>query len=285
MPVTGLLVALLAASPLPQPTLKISSAAFSIPFELSDGHIFVSAYVNGRGPYRFGFDTGASGVGRADNRLVEALKLPPAGTASVSDSIKATTVARVAIKSLRIGSLEWRDVDIPARDYNPNVKSGGVPMYGIIAREFFADQLVTIDYPSRTIRFERGSLRSGGKGVVAYEGGLVIPVCFVAGCVEGRIDTGSSRGIVIPKDLVGRIAASGPVPIGQGLRTNGVANLYEMTLKEPVRIGDIAAVGEKVLYADPSDDKVVVGTKFLEDYVLTIDQRNKLLRIEMPGGR
>ena len=40
--------------------------------------------------------------------------------------------------------------------------------------------------------------------------------------------------------------------------------------------------GVKVVYADPSDGAINVGSDFLKDYVLTIDQRHRLLRISKP---
>jgi len=76
-----------------------------------------------------------------------------------------------------------------------------------------------------------------------------------------------------------------PEFVGQGLRTNSVAKLYQMTLREPVRIGDISAVGQQIYYTDPSDSVVVIGSDFLKDYVLTIDQQRKLLRILRPQYR
>jgi predicted aspartyl protease len=284
-PLASLLLAAMVIAPGPAPSEIKPSESFSVPFELSNGHIFVSAFVNGQGPYRFGFDTGASGVGRADNRLVALLALPSAGETANSDGISTMTTSVVALASLKLGSIEKRNIEVPARDYNPNLKSGGMPMMGIISREFFADRLVTIDYPSRTITFRDASLRSGEAGVVSYSGSFVIPICFAAGCFDAKVDTGSSRSIVIPKELVAKVAASEPVEIGQGMRTNGAVTLYEMTLREPVRVGAVTAVGQEVLYTDPSDSVAVIGSDFLKDYVLTIDQRHHLLRIEMPQKR
>src|SRR5690349_25175925 len=90
----------------------------SVPFELSKGHIFVSAFVNGRGPYRFGLDTGASGMGRVDDRLTAELSLPAAGEAETSDSVKVATAKVVRAASIRLGTLAKRDAELLSRDYN-----------------------------------------------------------------------------------------------------------------------------------------------------------------------
>ena len=268
----------------PHPALE-KGPQFSIPFEVDHGHIFVSAFVNGAGPYRFGFDTGASGLGRVDRRLTSSLSLPAIGEAVTSDGVRTATAETVQVKDLRLGKLERRDIALISRDYNKGRPSDAQPIMGIIARDFFADELVTIDYPRRTITFSDAKLDSKKRDAVAYGTGFTISVCFASGCYPAKVDTGSSRGIVVPMDLVGKIAATPPVLIGQGLRTNGVSNLYEMQLNEPVRIAGLTVSPRKILYADPSDDVINVGTDFLKDYILTIDQRSHLLRISAPSRR
>jgi hypothetical protein len=264
---------------------RTPSESFSIPFELDKGRIFVGAFVNGRGPYRFGFDTGASGTGRADVRLTAALSLRKVDQTATSDGIQAATADVVTAPSLRLGDLEQRGVKLLSRDYNKGRKADEQPLMGIIARDFFADWLVTLDYPARTISFTRGELRPNEPGVLSYGASFTIPVCFSVGCYPGKVDTGSSRGLVIPKNLAAKLPASAPVAIGQGMRTNSVATLYEMSLREPVRVGAVTAAAQKVLYADPSDTTIVIGSEFLKDYVLTIDQRHRLLRISEPRRR
>lgn len=254
---------------------------FSVPFELDHGHIFISVSVNGKGPYRFGFDTGASGIGRVDASLTSELQLPAVGTAETSDGIRTASAQEVAVQDLRLGMLDRRNVTVLSRDYNGGRKAGMKPIQGIIARDFFADVLVTINYPARTITFSEGSL-ADTPGAISYGASLSIPVCFSQRCYPAKIDTGSSRSIVIPKDLATKVAATAPVAIGQGARTNSVSQLFEMQLLEPVRVGNLTATKQTVLFAVPSDDSINVGSDFLKDYVLTLDQRHHLLRIARP---
>jgi predicted aspartyl protease len=280
----GMAIALSAAAPQAGSPDVAREETFSVPFELDGGHIFVDAYVNGTGPFRFAFDTGASGTGRADSSLAAALSLPKVNQTENSDGIKVETADVVSVGSLRLGGLEKHNVELLSRDYNKGRKPGLQPIMGIIARDFFADRLITIDYPAHTMRFSNGTLRPSDPGVTAYSGSFVIPVCFAAGCYPGKVDTGSSRSLVVPKELIPKLSASQPVPIGQGLRTNSVATLYEMMLHEPVHVAGVTATNQKVLYAEPSDSVIVIGSEFLKDYVLTIDQQHHLLRISMPGN-
>lgn len=254
-------------------------AGSSIPFELQNGRIYVSAFVNGKGPYRFGFDTGASGMGRADTRLTTQLSLPKAGEAANSDGVRAVSSDVVSVGSLRIGNVEKRGVELLSRDYNKKLKVGAEPMMGIIGRDFMADRMVVIDYPARIIRFSSGRLKSGGAGVVPYGPSLSVPVCFKAGCFPGAVDTGSNRGIVVPKELAAKLALDKPVIVGQAARMNSVVTLHEATLQEPVRIAGVTAPHQKIIYTEPSIDKINIGSDFLKDYLVTIDQVHGLLRI------
>ncbi len=283
-----MLGSIVAALALPQPIASHSVAPpparpFSIPFELYKGHIFISAWVNGRGPYRFGFDTGASGIGRADAALTAELGLPGAGTVANSDGVTSTQSDLVAVRSLRVGDIERTGIALPSRDYNKGRKPGEQPMMGIIGRDFFGDRVVTVDYPARTITFGGKALRRGGRGVVAYGDGFAIPLCFASGCYPGKVDTGSSRGLVIPKDVVARISAGAPTLVGQAARTNGAATLYAVPLREPVGMGKASFAVATALYAEPSTDAINVGSDFLKDYVLTIDPQRHLLRIGAPA--
>jgi hypothetical protein len=259
-----------------------SLKAFSVPFELYKGHIYVHAFVNGQGPYRFVFDTGASGIGRADTRLVKELSLRVTGQEQNSDGINVAPITMVAADSVRLGGLEKRDVILASRDYNVNRKPSEAPVMGIIGRDFFTERLLTIDYPARKIILSRGSLSARQRGVVAYKPSFSIPVCFKAGCFEGEVDSGSNRSLIIPKALVGLVEASAPVRIGSGTSANTSFELYEMQLAQPVRISGVTATNQKILYSEPSDDTINIGSDFLKDYVLTIDQRHRLLRISKP---
>lgn len=280
--IAGLAIACSVAAAPASSNVSTPDKPFSIPFELDHGHIFISAFVNGNGPYRFGFDTGASGMGRVDSRLTSALSLQPAGTASTSDGVNTAAADLVSVETLRVGGLEKRGLKLLSRDYNKGRKADARSIMGIIGRDFFAGQLVRIDYTTSTIGFSRGELDPKSDGVVPYGPSFRISVCFKSGCYPAKVDTGSSRGIVIPKAMVGKVSAGAPVLIGQGIRTNGVSSLYEMDLKEPVRVAGVTAAVPKVLYADPSDDTINVGSDFLKGYVLTIDQRHQLLKISKP---
>jgi hypothetical protein len=273
----------LAFIPLSTPGVARSSELRAVPFELRGGHIFVQAYVNGTGPFLFGFDTGASGIGRADVRLATQLALPKVGEEQNSDGIKTVTTDVVSVERLRLGPVEKRNVRLLSRNYNGSHTSPPF-LLGIIGRDFFADRLLTIDYPNRTLTFSRGRLSSQGQNVVRYRPGFRIPVCIGTKCLDGTLDTGSSSSLVLPKEAALANAIGPAKHVGSGRRMNSVAELYEVQLSLPIKVGGVIASGARVLYADRSEDTANVGSDFLKDYVVTIDQRHHLLRISRPAS-
>ena len=56
-----------------------------------------------------------------------------------------------------------------------------------------------------------------------------------------------------------------------------------MRVEQNIRISGVTAVNEQVIYSVPATDAINIGSDFLKDYVLTIDQRHQLLRISKPN--
>jgi hypothetical protein len=247
-----------------------ASAVMRAPFEVVDGRIYVQARVNGAGPYRFMFDTGASGMGRADVRLVSELSIPIVGTSTNSDGVNTTTIDVVRLQSLSLGDMTRADVEVLSRDYSRDGES--VEFSGIIGREFFADGLLIIDYPARTLLFTRAALSAGDAGVLSYEDGFRIPIRIGDETVEGSLDTGSNLTMHVPRSVYDRIDADPLAPAGEGRRANTVFQLYRTRLHGPVRIGALTVSDVPAMVSD-----------FLKDYVLAFDQRSRLVALCPPA--
>jgi hypothetical protein len=147
-----------------------------VPMTLVDGRVYVDASVNGRGPFRFAVDTGASGIGRVDARLVTLLGLTRGHPAVTSDAVKTRVVDTIHLDALALGKVVRQDVDLITRDYRAHL-SRDAGFDGILGREFFADGLLVIDYAGRELSFSRtlGLSRSDGHAM-AYERAFRIPI-------------------------------------------------------------------------------------------------------------
>lgn len=192
----------------PAPCALVDSARkgaeLSVPFRTVDGRIYVEARVDGEGPFTFAVDTGASGMGRADAGLVARLGLLVHGTGEASDGVASATVDTVKLASLDIGGFVRRDLEVITRDYASRM-APEARFDGIVGREYFADGLLVIDYPSHRLTFTRGAgLARGMDGVLGYERAFRVPVGIGGVTAEGNLDTGANVAFVLPKPLFER---------------------------------------------------------------------------------
>ncbi len=252
-----------------------------VPFELVDGRIYVEARANGQGPFRFAVDTGASGLARADAKLVSMLQLPVQGKAANSDGVKVADADTVRFDTLQLGGLGRNGVEAITRDYRSRSRPEGA-FDGILAREFFADGLLVIDYPARRLTFSRTkSIASGDRNALAYQRAFRIPVSIGALQAEGNLDTGANVAIVLPKALYDRLDAGPLQAAGQGQLANGAVETWRATMRGPLRIGAITLSNVEARVSERYPE-LLVGAHALQQAVLMIDQRSRRIAVCPP---
>lgn len=255
-----------------------SGPAMRVPFELVDGRIYVQAKVNGRGPYRFAVDTGASGMGRADASLVEALGLPLSGHALNSDGVRTVSAATTRLDSLDLGGLVRRDLEVITRDY-----ATGTPVeqrfQGIVGRGFFEDGLLVIDYPNRILAYSTvARIAPDARNSVGYERAFRIPVSIGGVRTTGHLDTGANVTLVLPGSLYEGIDASALQQAAKGTLGNGTIDTRRARVTGPVQIGGIRLVDLDVRVSDDFPE-LLVGAHVLQHHLLAIDQRTRRIAL------
>lgn len=145
------LPAIVAESPSVKPIEKPAVKPVVVPFELlKSGHMAVMVKVNGKGPYRVIFDTGAP-VNLLNNKLAKEAGLLDDAPQSALPFLG--TIAEVKVKELQVGSEKAANQPAIVMDH-PLVelmaKKLG-PLYGIVGFPFFARYKTTIDYQARTL--------------------------------------------------------------------------------------------------------------------------------------
>ncbi len=149
---TTLVALLLVSSALAADDKKDAPKPGVVPFEmLKSGHMAVQVKVNGKGPYKLIFDTGAP-VSLVNNKLAKETgllkgKTPPLFTLFGS-------MGDVKIKTMDVGGQSADDVQAIVMDH-PTVEMLAThlkePIYGIVGFQFFARFKVTIDYKAKTM--------------------------------------------------------------------------------------------------------------------------------------
>jgi predicted aspartyl protease len=249
-----------------------------VPFEVIDGRIYIQATVNDRGPFKFAVDTGASGLGRADTSLVSILGLKPEAPALNADGVKTAEAATVRIRSIAVGGLSQRDVRVITKDYSGRMSPESA-FSGIVAREFFADGLLVIDYPRKLLSFSRTlTLSPGQKDVVSYERPFRVPISVGAITTEGNIDTGSNVTFVFPKTLFDRVSKAPLELAGTGQLANSKIDTWRSTVPGPIRIGGVAMSNAEVRVSAQFPE-LLVGAHALKNFTLLIDQRSKAVAL------
>jgi len=249
-----------------------------MPFDIVDGRIYVQARVNGRGPFKFAVDTGASGWGRADASLVAALHLKMHKPAMTSDGVRAAKVATVHLDSLELGGLSRKNLDVVTRDYSSRM-SPDAAFSGIIGREFFADGLLIIDYPARTLSFSRKlSLSPTEAHVLSYERAFRVPISIGDLRTEGNLDTGANVTFVLPKSLFERVSDAPLQQAGRGRLTNSRIETMRSTVRGPFRIGGVSLSKVPVRVSDRYPE-LLVGARALQHFVVMIDQRSNSIAV------
>ncbi|MFT4180193.1 MAG: retroviral-like aspartic protease family protein, partial [Thermomonas sp.] len=253
-----------------------------VPFELVDGRIYVQAKVNDGGPYRFAVDTGASGMGRADATLVEALGLRMAGQALNSDGVQTATADTTRLHSLALGELVRRDLEVITRDYNTG-KPEEQHFAGIIGREFFRDGMLVIDYPNRMLAFSTAvGMTADTDGSIGYARPFRVPVSIAGLHVTGHLDTGANVTAVFPKSLYEDVAATALEAAGKGRLSNGSMAISRAVIDGPMQIGSARLVDLEVRVSDTFPE-LLIGAHVLRHYVLAIDQRSSRVALCGPG--
>lgn len=249
-----------------------------VPFEVVDGRIYVAARVNGRGPFRFAIDTGASGIGRADTSLVTELNLNIQGQANNSDGVKNAKADTTQIDSLELGGMSMRDAEVITRDYNSRM-SADAAFSGIIARDFFADGLLIIDYPRKILRFSRTvTLSSADNDALRYERAFRVPVSIGDMKLEGNIDTGANVALVLPQSLYEKVSAEPLKQAGVGRLTNVEIKTGRTTITGPFGIGGVSLSNIEARVSDRYPE-LLVGAHVLQNFVILIDQRSKSIAL------
>jgi predicted aspartyl protease len=250
------------------------------------GRPIVDVRVNGKGPYRFILDTGAS-MTVIDAALKAELKLPtmPGMRAAAPGHGPAPEI--VSVDSLSVGGARLRGVTAALMPLGAFLTGEQAPR-GVLSASVFPGHLVTFDYPSRRIVLKRGALeRADSTTTHAY--GEDDPLPTVPIRIAGRemrvhLDTGSSSGLMLPARFLEELPlASKPQPGGTAKMHGGEVAVTKARVDGPIAIGrytlDLAEVSFADLKPGFGPPRGNIGFQVLRQFVVTLDSRNRLVRL------
>ncbi|HEX9961554.1 MAG TPA: retropepsin-like aspartic protease [Pyrinomonadaceae bacterium] len=245
----------------------------------------VEVTVNGKGPFLFAVDTGAQGKARVDISLMKRLDMKAVGQRRAGDGSgqNARMLDVVKIDSLKIGELEFRDVEAVTRDYNssPNLTK----IDGVIGFNLLAEYLLTLDFPAKQIRIETGELppATSGNNILNFENPNGVPVVELqigSQKVKADIDSGNMvGGFMLPTAVVEKLNLAGqPVVVGRAGTVSSEIEIKQVRLKDSIRLGGFEFAEPTVSF--PALSIANIGAPAMQDFLFTFDQKNKRLKLE-----
>jgi hypothetical protein len=255
----------------------------SAPLKLRRAMPFVQVMVNGRGPFTFGIDTGTGTEALVAPAHADALSLPSAGTVEAGDPSGKNPrhLRQVKVATLSVAGVDF--TGITAAVYAPSQAEGRCD--GILGFPLFRGRLLTIDYPGSRLLLGTGSLSPPADGTTvpfrAPDGVPVVDLRVGSETVPAVVDSRGS-GLALPASLAPRLKLAGePMVIGRGRTISGEFEVRGVDLAEDVRLGPYT-FQRPFVGLHPEFPIGNVGGIVLRAFVVTFDQRARLLRLEAP---
>lgn len=258
-----------------------------IPLRMEGGMPAIELMVNGQGPFLFGIDTGAQGSSRIDATLVEKLQLKASGKIQATDGSGRSpqTVDTVKLDSIAIGNLRFTGVTAGSRNFKNSPRP--LKIDGIVGLSLFSEYLVTLDFPKKLLRFERGALpKSDGAEVLDYKSEQGVPLVELAvgnTKIDAHLDSGNMIGeFVLPTAFVEKLTqASEPKVVGRARSASGDMEIKQVQITEIVRLGRHEFPNATITFPALGDIGNV-GARLLSQFAVTFDQRHQRVRLARP---
>ena len=274
------------------------AAQTMMPFTLINNHVYGQATIDGKGPYRFIFDTG--GVNLVTPTLAKALGLATKGQFAGSGAGEGTMeVGFTKLAELKIADATIRDQTFYVLPLDAMSKVEGVEEQGMIGYETFRRFVTRFDYGAHTVTL------IDPKRFDPKDAGTPIHFDFadhnpeIAGSFEGipgkfRIDTGARDDLTLNKPFVARNDLRAKHPKGadvvDGWGIGGPSRGYVTRAAElrlgPVVVHDVVAsfaTQDKGAFAG-DDYQANIGAGVLKRFVVTFDYEHQIVYLKpLPG--
>jgi predicted aspartyl protease len=274
-------------------------AGLEVPFDFLHNQIVLSVTIDGRGPFHALLDSGTHSS-TIDSKLARRLKLKPGPAVRRAVGVGRGKVQgyQTVCRQLRIGDLTVGDLPAAVLDLSKISREMGRPLHAVLGFNFLDSRIVQIDYFRRRIRFPARFVPSAAPGRLSFpmqfRSGSVLPIleeCYVNGTrIAVTLDTGSSLGLTLFPPAIALLGMEELARQGIALRATGYAGRAELT-KGWVRslaLGKLALGAVEVAYAlrgygegeDLARRGGNLGNAILQDFVLTLDYRHRVVGLE-----
>lgn len=250
--------------------IDIPAEGASVPMLDIGGRPVVEVRINGKGPFPFILDTGAT------QTVIDS---------GLSDELSSSPADNTRIKELFIGSIRVIDLEVSVGPVTAMFGKVDKPPRGVLSALSFPGYLVTFDYPRKQIVLRKGALAEpNGKTIFSYGADEMLPTVPVK--VAGReikvhLDTGAPFALALPtkyKDEVPLIAPAQEK--GKARSHSGDFPIFKGTAKGEIAIGEYKLASREVFFTDVvphpgATPQGQVGYEALREFAVTLDSTNR----------
>ncbi len=258
--------------------------AVVVPMSTAGGRPTIDVTIDGRGPYRFIVDIGAMGS-LVDATLAAEVGLPVMGRARVGDPSGdgATEAEVVGPAAVALGGGELSGLLLISLD-TPDFWAELDGARGILGAPAFAGNVMTFDFPGATFGVAPGGLTETDGSLPFLDSGDGLPRVRVE--VEGRVveadlDTGSGRGLGLPRALVDSVSLAEPLSTGTARSVASSFEVLESRLAGSVMVGGVRIESPPVHFQDRFEQGNA-GAALFRDWVLVVDPLGRRYRVQPP---
>jgi hypothetical protein len=247
----------------------------------------ITAMVNGKGPFRFGVDTGASGYLVVKPDVAQTIGLAIVGEAMAADPSgrNPVPVHLYQADSVSFGDLTYKGVSASS------ISIGGpmAELDGIVGIAFFRDLLVTLDFGRGRLTAQAGALpppndRDVVAATIEPSGLFSLPLRIGDKLEMVHLDTGNGRqALFLPQaDMAGLPVSGEPRELGVARTVSQEIHIMGADLAVPVTIGTTRLPITQVAY--PSVTVGNLGSAGLQGLAVTLDAVNGRVRVVASEG-
>ncbi len=270
-------------APRPPDRTELRAPKVFVPMDPDARRPVIEARINGKGPFRFILDTGASGSVLNDD-LTQELGLPVIGKTRIGDpsNPEALEVDRVRIDTLTIGDAVLSGVSAVSWKPPAVMRQHGGDVRGVLGLSVLSDCLVTFDYANDRLILELGELPpADGASILAYQSNEeelpTIEISVGGRTLNAHIDSGSPSEFTLPDTMRNSLKLRGePIVVGRGRTVNSEFEVRKATPDGDVKLGEHVFEQPELTFISLLDGPGVanLGSSLLRQFTVTFDQKN-----------
>ena len=265
--------------------IAVPAKGVAVPMGDIDGRPLVELTINGKGPYPFILDTGASDT-VVDEGLAKDLTLAERTGSMFSNGPHGQMVR---IEELRIGEASLSGVTAEAMPLSAMFAVGNPPR-GVLSAASFPGYLLSLDYPGKRITIRKGELSApDSRRIFGYTADQIlpnVPVTVAGTVVRAHIDSGSPASLTLPTKYLKELAFKAPpIDTGKKMRTHaGTFPVWSGQVDGEIKLGEYKLDVADVRFSDvnpiPGEPTGNIGYQLLRDFVVTMDAKNRRIAVE-----